>query len=303
MPRVFGQSVSPELTIPKKETEMSRIVYVNGEYLPEEDAKISVFDRGFLFADGVYEVSAVIGGKLVDNEAHMARLQRSMNELKITPPASADEITAIMEEMVARNDIDEGLVYLQVTRGAADRDFAFPTDATPSLIMFTQKKTLSENPTAEKGISVITVPDIRWKRRDIKTVGLLPASMAKQAALDAGAGDAWFVEDGVVNEGSSNNAFIVTDDGKIVTRHLGNEILHGITRKAVMELARRENLEIEERPFTPEEAAEAREAFSTSASAFVMPVIKIDGHILGNGVPGPVTEKLRKLYIEMAKAG
>lgn len=282
---------------------MSRIVYVNGEYLPEKDAKISVFDRGFLFADGVYEVSAVIGGKLLDNDAHLTRLARSMSELKMTPPASGEEITAIMEEMVRRNDIDEGLVYLQVTRGAADRDFAFPEDATPSLIMFTQKKSLSDNPAAGKGISVITVPDIRWKRRDIKTVGLLPASMAKQAALDAGANDAWFVEDGFVNEGSSNNAFIVTHDGKIVTRHLGNEILHGITRKAVMELARRENLEIDERPFTPDEAYEAREAFSTSASAFVMPVVKIDDHTLGNGVPGPVAEKLRKLYIEMAKAG
>mgnify|MGYP000580869860 CR=1 FL=1 len=282
---------------------MSRIVYVNGEYLPEEDAKISVFDRGFLFADGVYEVSAVIDGKLVDNDAHLARLKRSMSELKMTPPATGEEIIAIMEQMVERNGIDEGLVYLQVTRGAADRDFAMPTDATPSLVMFTQKKKLTQNPVADKGISVITVPDIRWKRRDIKTVALLPASMAKQAALDAGANDAWFVEDGFVNEGSSNNAFIVTEEGKIITRHLGNEILHGITRKAVMELAKRENLEIEERPFTPEEAYEAREAFSTSASAFVMPVIKIDDHTLGNGVPGPVTDKLRKLYIEMAKVG
>ncbi len=282
---------------------MSRIVYVNGEYLPEEDAKISVFDRGFLFADGVYEVSAVIDGKLVDNDAHLARLKRSMSELKMTSPATGEEIIAIMEQMVERNGIDEGLVYLQVTRGAADRDFAMPTDATPSLVMFTQKKKLTQNPVADKGISVITVPDIRWKRRDIKTVALLPASMAKQAALDAGANDAWFVEDGFVNEGSSNNAFIVTEEGKIITRHLGNEILHGITRKAVMELAKRENLEIEERPFTPEEAYEAREAFSTSASAFVMPVIKIDDHTLGNGVPGPVTDKLRKLYIEMAKAG
>ncbi|MEQ8322912.1 MAG: D-amino-acid transaminase [Rhodospirillales bacterium] len=282
---------------------MSRIVYVNGEYLPEEDAKISVFDRGFLFADGVYEVSAVINGKLVDNDAHMARLSRSLGELKLTPPASTDEIAEIMQEMVKRNDIDEGLVYLQVTRGAADRDFAFPKDATPSLVMFTQKKKLLDTPAAKTGVAVMTVPDIRWKRRDIKTVGLLPASMAKQAALDAGVNDAWFVEDGFVNEGTSNNAFIVTESGKIITRHLGNEILHGITRKAVMELVKRENLEIEERPFTPEEAYEAREAFVTSASAFVMPVIKIDGHVLGNGVPGPVVEKLRQLYIEMAKEG
>lgn len=282
---------------------MSRIVYVNGEYLAEEDAKISVFDRGFLFADAVYEVSAVLKRKLVDNDAHLKRLARSMGELKMTPPATGEEIETIQMELIRRNDLDEGLVYLQATRGAADRDFAFPKDATPSLVMFTQKKSLSQNPVADKGISVITVPDIRWKRRDIKTVGLLPASMAKQAALDAGANDAWFVEDGFVNEGSSNNAFIVTHDGKIVTRHLGTEILHGITRKTVMELAKRENLEIEERPFTPEEAAEAREAFSTSASAFVMPVVKIDGHVLGNGVPGPVAEKMRKLYLEMALSG
>jgi D-alanine transaminase len=282
---------------------MSRIVYVNGEYLAEEDAKISVFDRGFLFADAVYEVSAVLKGKLVDNDAHLKRLARSLGELKMTPPATGEEIEAIQMELIRRNSIDEGVIYLQATRGAADRDFAFPKNATPSLVMFTQKKSLSQNPAADVGISVITVPDIRWKRRDIKTVGLLPASMAKQAALDAGANDAWFVEDGFVNEGSSNNAFIVTHDGKIVTRHLGTEILHGITRKSVMELAKRENLEIEERPFTPEEAAEAREAFSTSASAFVMPVVKIDGHVLGNGAPGPVSEKMRKLYVEMAMKG
>ena len=282
---------------------MSRIVYVNGEYLAEEGAKISVFDRGFLFADAVYEVSAVLKGKLVDNNAHLKRLARSLGELKMTPPATGEEIEAIQMELIRRNSIDEGVIYLQATRGAADRDFAFPKNATPSLVMFTQKKSLSQNPAADVGISVITVPDIRWKRRDIKTVGLLPASMAKQAALDAGANDAWFVEDGFVNEGSSNNAFIVTHDGKIVTRHLGTEILHGITRKSVMELAKRENLEIEERPFTPEEAAEAREAFSTSASAFVMPVVKIDGHVLGNGVPGPVSEKMRKLYVELAMNG
>ena len=282
---------------------MSRIVYVNGEYLAEEDAKISVFDRGFLFADAVYEVSAVLKGKLVDNDAHLKRLARSLGELKMTPPATGEEIEAIQMELIRHNSIDEGVIYLQATRGAADRDFAFPKNSIPSLVMFTQKKSLSQNPAADVGITVITVPDIRWKRRDIKTVGLLPASMAKQAALDAGANDAWFVEDGFVNEGSSNNAFIVTHDGKIVTRHLGTEILHGITRKSVMELAKRENLEIEERPFTPEEAAEAREAFSTSASAFVMPVVKIDGHVLGNGVPGPVSEKMRKLYVEMVMNG
>lgn len=282
---------------------MSRIVYVNGEYLPEEDAKISVFDRGFLFADAVYEVSAVIDGKLVDNGAHLARLARSLNELKMPSPGTPEEIEAIELEMVKRNEVTEGLVYLQVSRGAADRDFAFPKDPTPSLVMFTQKKNLVDNPGAKAGIAVITVPDIRWKRRDIKTVALLPASMAKQAAVDAGAADAWLVEDGFVTEGSSNNAFIVTHDGVIVTRNLGTELLHGITRKAVLELAKRENLKIEERPFTPEEAYEAREAFVTSATSFVTPVIKIDGHILGNGAPGPAGEKLRQLYVAMAKGG
>jgi D-alanine transaminase len=282
---------------------MSRIIYVNGEFVPEEDAKISVFDRGFLFADGVYEVSAVINRKLVDNEAHLIRLQRSLGELNMPAPCSNEEIEAIQLKMIEENNLDEGVIYMQVTRGAADRDFAFPTNPTPSLVMFTQAKDITVNPVADKGISVITVPDIRWKRRDIKTVGLLPASMAKQASVEAGAGDAWFVEDGFVNEGSSNNAFIVTHEGKIITRHLGTEILHGITRKAVMALAAEENLEVEERAFTPEEAYEAREAFSTSASAFVMPVVKIDGHVLGNGVPGPVAEKLRAKYIEMASNG
>lgn len=280
---------------------MSRIVYVNGEYVPEEDAKISVFDRGFLFADAVYEVSAVVGGKLIDNDLHLKRLARSMNELGMTPPGTDAEIEAIQKEVLRRNDLVEGLIYLQVTRGAADRDFAFPKDAKPSLVMFTQKKPLIDLAAAEKGIAIITVPDIRWKRRDIKTVALLPASLAKQAAVDAGAADAWLVEDGYVTEGSSNNAFIVTADGKIVTRQLGSEILHGITRKAVIAMAEKENLEIEERAFTPEEAYEAREAFFTSASGFVMPIVKIDGHILGNGVPGPVAEKLRNIYVKMTK--
>lgn len=280
---------------------MSRIVYVNGEYLPEEDAKISIFDRGFLFADAVYEVTAVLDGKLIDIDAHMVRLARSRGELGLEAPCSDAEIIEIHHELMKRNNLTEGGIYLQVTRGAADRDFAFPKDAKPSLVMFTQAKSLAANPTAGKGIAVKTVPDIRWKRRDIKSVGLLPASMAKQTALDAGADDAWMVEDGYVTEGSSNNAFIVTEDGKIITRQLGNEILHGITRKVVLELARQENLTIEERAFTPEEAYDAKEAFFTSSSAFVMPVVKIDGHILGNGVPGPIAEKLRELYLAAAR--
>jgi D-alanine transaminase len=281
---------------------MSRIVYVNGEFLPEEEAKISVFDRGFLFADGVYEVSTVIRGKLVENEGHLKRLGRSLAELKMAPPCSDAEIEAVQKEVVARNQIDEGMIYLQVTRGAADRDFAFPEDAKSSLVMFTQEKSVLESKSAEKGISVVTLPDIRWKRRDIKTVGLLAQSLAKQQALDAGANDAWMVEDGYITEGSSNNAFIVTADGKLVTRDLSNEILHGITRKAVLALAERDGIEIEERAFTPEEAYEAAEAFSTSASSFVMPVVRIDDRIMSNGAPGPVSKRLRELYIEMALA-
>jgi D-alanine transaminase len=281
---------------------MSRIVYVNGEYLPEEEAKISVFDRGFLLADGVYEVSSVLDGRLVDNAAHLARLARSLAELKMESPLPPEEIEAVQKEMIARNKLVEGAVYLQVSRGAADRDFSIPKDARPSLVMFTQAKKLADNPAAQKGWSVIFVEDIRWKRRDIKTVQLLAPSLAKQAALDAGADDAWMVEDGFVTEGTSNNAWIVKG-GKLITRHLTHAILHGITRRAAMRLAAEDGLEIDERAFTPEEAMEADEAFVTSATAFVMPVVRIDGKLIGNGNPGSVTLRLRQLYIEEARRG
>ena len=280
---------------------MSRVVYVNGEYVHEEDAKISVFDRGFLFADGVYEVAAVIGGKLVDNEAHLVRLERSLAELKMRCPVSFEEIPVIQRELVAVNEIDEGMVYLQVSRGVADRDFNFPKKEQPSLVMFTQDRSISNSPKAVRGIRVSTQPDIRWKRRDIKTVQLLAQSLVKEAALSAGADDAWMVEDGFVTEGSSNNAFIVTMDGTLVTRQLGNDILHGITRRAVLEIAAEERLAVEERPFTVEEAQGAAEAFSTSASALVMPVISIDNKTISQGVPGPITRKLRERYIEIAR--
>lgn len=280
---------------------MGRIVYVNGEFLPEEDAKISVFDRAFLFADGVYEVSSVIDGKLVDNAAHLKRLRRSLDELGMPRPAGDDEIARIQKEIVARNHVVEGTVYLQVTRGAADRDFAFPKDAKPGLVVFSQARPVLDTPAARNGISVITVPDIRWKRRDIKTVGLLPASMAKQQAIEAGANDAWMVEDGYVTEGSSNNAYIVTADGTVVTRHLGNEILHGITRAAVLRLSDEHGVAVEERAFTVDEALAAKEAFITSASTFVLPVVRIDGHAIGDGTPGPVAKRLRELYIERAR--
>ena len=280
---------------------MGRIVYVNGEYLPEEEARISVFDRGFLFADGVYEVSSVIDGKLVDNAAHLRRLARSLDELGMPRPCSDDEIVAIQKAVIERNGVEEGTVYLQVTRGAADRDFAYPKDPRPSLVVFSQAKPVVDTPASRTGIRVITVPDIRWQRRDIKTVGLLAASMAKQRALEAGVNDAWMVEDGLVTEGSSNNAYIVTADGVVVTRHLGNEILHGITRAAVLRLSKEDGVPVEERPFSVEEALAAREAFVTSASTFVLPVVEIDGHTVGDGTPGPIARRLRALYIERAR--
>jgi len=281
---------------------MSRIVYVNGEYLPEEDAKISVFDRGFLFADGVYEVSSVIDGKLIDNAAHIARLQRSLDELSMAPPCPMEDIEAVQHEMLKRNNLEEGMLYLQVSRGAADRDFNFPAQSTSSLVMFTQAKKLTESPAAERGISVVSVPDLRWGRRDIKTVQLLYPSLAKEEAKAKGADDAWLVEEGFVTEGTSNNAWIVLADGTIVTRQLSNDILHGITRRSVMKLAAERQIKIEERPFTIEEAQQAKEAFVTSASAFVMPVVEIDGVKLSDGKPGDVTMRLRSIYLDEAKS-
>ncbi|MEM9716002.1 MAG: aminotransferase class IV, partial [Pseudomonadota bacterium] len=208
---------------------MSRTVYVNGEYLPEGDAKVSVFDRGFLMADGVYEVTTVLDGKLVEFDGHITRLNRSLNELDMAKPCSDEELLDIHRKLIEENDLDEGLIYLQVTRGAADRDFAFPEDAEPTLVLFTQKKNLAAAPAAETGINVISIEDMRWGRRDIKTVQLLYPSLGKMMAKKAGAQDAWMVQDGFVTEGTSNNAYIVKN-GKIITRALSNDILHGITR-------------------------------------------------------------------------
>lgn len=277
-------------------------MYVNGEYLPEEDAKISVFDRGFLFADGVYEVSSVIDGKLIDNTAHLIRLKRSLDALSLAEPCSMEELEAVQKEMLVRNELTEGLLYLQVSRGAADRDFNYPKEAKSSLVMFTQAKKITENPVAERGMSVVTMPDLRWGRRDIKTVQLLYPSMAKEEAKAKGADDAWLVEDGFITEGTSNNAWIITKDGTIVTRQLSNDILHGITRRAVIKLAQERQIRIEERPFTIEEAQNASEAFITSASAFVMPVVSIDGVRISDGKPGELTKKLRQIYLGEAKS-
>jgi len=280
---------------------VSRIVYVNGDYLPEEDARISVFDRGFLFADGVYEVTSVLGGRLVDFPGHLARLHRSLAELEMPAPVSDEVLEAIHRELLARNAVTEGMVYLQVTRGPADRDFAYPPEPVPSLVLFTQARPLADTASGRNGIKVIALPDIRWQRRDIKTVQLLAPSMCKMMAKRAGKDDAWLVEDGFVTEGTSNNAWIVTAGGTLVTRNLSTSILHGITRHAVMALAAEAQIRVEERPFTIAEAHAAAEAFITAASAFVTPVVEIDGKPLGDGTPGPLTRRLRELYIDAAR--
>jgi D-alanine transaminase len=281
---------------------MSRIVYVNGDYVPENEARVSVFDRGFLFADGVYEVTTVLDGRLVDFGGHSKRLERSLGELDMQSPVTMDELLEMHRELVRRNDLREGMIYMQITRGApADRDFAFPPEDTPpTLVAFTQTKDVAESAAAKVGMSVISVPDQRWGRRDIKTVQLLWPSVAKMMAKAEGADDAWMVEDGHVTEGTSNNAYIVKGD-TIITRHLGNEILAGITRAAVLRLAQEAQMKIEERPFTIDEAKTADEAFVTSASAFVMPVVKIDGATLGEGTPGRLSQRLREIYIEDAR--
>jgi len=280
---------------------MSRTVYVNGEYLPEEEAKISIFDRGFLFADGVYEVTSVIGGKLLDFDGHAARLERSLTELDMDNPVTMEKLLEIHRQLVEVNEIDEGLVYLQITRGSdGDRDFVFPDPETtkPSIVLFTQSKPgLATSPAAKKGIRVISIPDMRWGRRDIKTVQLLYPSMGKMMAKKAGVDDAWLIEDGAVTEGTSNNTYIVKG-GKIITRQLSNDILHGITRAAVLRFAQEAQMEVEERPFTIEEAQDAEEAFITSASTFVMPVVEIDGAKLGDGTPGKVAARLREIYLD-----
>ena len=283
---------------------MSRTVYLNGDYLPEEVAKISIFDRGFLMADGVYEVTSVLSGKLIDFDGHAARLERSLVELDMGMPMPVEELLAVHRELVKRNGLVEGMIYLQVTRGApGDRDFVFPDPAEvpQTVVMFTQSRPgLADNPAAKTGLKIISIPDIRWGRRDIKTVQLLYPSMGKMAAKKAGCDDAWMVEDGLVTEGTSNNAYIVKG-GRIITRDLSSDILHGITRAAVLRFAREAQMEVEERPFSIEEAQGADEAFITSASTFVLPVVEIDGVAVGGGKPGPVAARLREIYLEESR--
>lgn len=276
---------------------MTRTVYLNGEWLPETEAKVSVFDRGFLFADAIYEVTAVIGGKLIDYAGHGARLRRSLAELAIPCPLSEEALLAVHRDIVRHNALEEGLIYLQVSRGVADRDFAYPTNAEPTLVLFTQAKPVLDTPRIRTGLSIATMPDWRWERRDIKTVQLLYPSMAKMEAMRRGADDAWLVEDGFVTEGSAATAHIVTKDGVLVTRPLSNAILHGITRATILDLARADGIAVEERPFTVAEAQDAAEALITSATNFAMPVVSIDGTPVGSGRPGPIAARLRELYI------
>ncbi len=280
---------------------MSRIVYVNGVYVPEEEAKVSIFDRAFLFGDAVYEVTAVLGGRLVDFDGHLARLDRSLAEIGLDARITHESLREIHAELIAANKVDEGIVYLEISRGSADRDFAFPESAEPTIVAFTQSRALVDTPYADQGVKVVTIPDIRWKRRDIKSTSMLGQVMGKQAAKLAGAYEGWMVEDGVVTEGTSSTAFILDADGVLRTQPLGPHILHGVTRRAVLRLARQESVRIAERPFTVEEAYQAREAFLTAASAFVLPVIEIDGHKIGGGTPGPVGRAFRQLYIEEAR--
>ena len=279
---------------------MSRIVYLNGAFLPYEEAKVPIMDRGFLFADGIYEVCSILDGNLVDAAPHLARLERSLREIRIANPHTAAEWTRLASELVRRNGLAEGLVYIEVTRGVAERDFTFPQNAAPTVVMFTQPKNISRSPLAESGVAVVTVPDLRWKRRDIKSVALLAQVLAKQAAAEAGVAEAWMVEDGFVTEGASSTAFIITPDKRVVTRPLSHAVLPGVTRLSVMRLAAENGLSVEERPFSVEEAHAAAEAFLTSASMLVMPIVAIDGRPVGSGRPGPLARRLRQLYLEMA---
>lgn len=278
---------------------MPRTVYLNGDWLPESQANVSIFDRGFLFADAVYEVTAVVNGRLVDFAGHCARLQRSCRELKLKLPIEEAELLAIHRRLITDNALLEGGIYLQLTRGnSGDRDFNFPSqEVPPTLVLFTQARAVLNPPQAESGIKVITCPDIRWQRRDIKTVQLLAPSLAKALAHAQGADDALLVEEGYITEGSACNCYLVQNNHTIVTRPLGNSILPGITRQAILRLAREQGLKVEERRFTLDELMQASEVFISSATTFVWPVIAVDGQPIGNGKPGVITRRVREMYL------
>ena len=279
---------------------MGRIVYIHGDFVPEEEARIGLFDRGFLFGDAVYEVTAVIAGRMIDNALHLARLERSLGELGIALPLPLPDIEALQSQLIARNGLTDGTVYLHVSRGEADRDFLYPQGIVPKLVGFTQTKALTGTKAQREGIAVDLADDPRWHRRDIKTAMLLGQVMAKQAARARGFDDVWLVEAGLVTEGASATAHVITADGRILTRAASKTTLPGCTQRALARLCKAEGLRIEERAFTPEEAQDAAEAFQTSASSLVMPVVKIGGRMIGDGRPGPMTRRLQSLYLEAA---
>jgi len=282
---------------------LARVIYLNGAFVEECDAKISVFDRGFLFGDGIYEVSAVLNGRLVDNDLHLARLERSVKEIGIPLPASLSDIRDAQAELIRRNALHEGVIYLQVTRGEAERDFVYADNMRPNFVMLTQTKNLANAPSVLHGVRVDVAADTRWARRDIKTVMLLAQVLAKKQAKAKGYHEVWLVEDGFVTEGGSSTAFIITKDNVLVTRPNSPAILPGCTRRAVLQIAEEQNLIIDERLFTVDEAKGAKEAFLTSASSFVTPIIGIEDHTIGDGKPGPITRRLQEVYLDLARRG
>lgn len=280
---------------------MNGIVYLNGNYLPAAEAQVSVFDRGFLFGDGVYEVVPVVNNALIDRDYFLERLSQSTGKIDLNWPCSPDELLEIVEELVRRNDPGEGYVYLQITRGVADRDFAYPNGIEPTLMAYTGSLPVIDNPLARVGVKVVTVEDLRWKRRDIKSLNLLGQCMAKQQARLSGAFEGWMVEDGIVTEGASSSAYIVKNQ-RLITRPLSNTILPGIRRRVILELLEEQKLDVELRPFTVAEALEADEAFLSSATTMVLPVISIDGKPIGAGKPGPFARHVRDLYLKKVRA-
>lgn len=280
-----------------------RVCFLNGEFVREDQATISVFDRGFLFSDGVYEISAVMNGKLVDNVGHLARLERSLEKIGVVSPYTREEIIALQEQIIEKNHMQHGGIYIQITRGIEkDRDFLPATDTKPTFMLIPQPKNLFDNPLAERGISVMTLPEIRWAKRDIKSIGLLGAVLAKKTAHEQGYDDAWFIEDGFVTEGSANNAYIIKDK-QIITKAPSEKILNGITRQTIQRFVGQRGLSFVERDFNIEEALAADEAFVSSATMLIVPVVSIDGNAIGNGNVGKITRQLRETYIEMAVSG
>ena len=274
---------------------MSRIVFVNGKFVKEQEAVISIFDRGFIFGDGIYEVVPVIRGKIIDRDYFLERLERSLFELSIPWPCSEQEYIQMMNALIEKNELKEGIVYSQVTRGPAERDFPFPASVQPGIVAFTSQMEILDNPDFETGIAVTTTPDLRWKRRDIKSINLLGQVLAKQDAITQNSKEAWMVENGQVTEGASSSAYIVKND-VLVTRSLSNAILPGIRRRTILELADRAKINVEERTFSVAEAKAADEALISSATTMVLGVVSIDGCLIGDGTPGPITKKLRGLY-------